>query len=109
MNDEHWQHQFREYGNSSFSDLLRRDSPHLFPSPAAARPPLEQPAAPELVPHGTTVLALRYRDGVIMAGDRQATAGDPVASRRIQKIFKAGDPSGVGLAGAARPPLEMAN
>src|SRR5437899_2109818 len=91
MNDERWQHLFREYSNSSFSDLLRRDSPHLFPSPAAARPPVEQPAAPEPVPHGTTVLALRYRDGLIMAGDRQATAGDQVASRRIEKIFKADD------------------
>src|SRR5213596_684335 len=108
MNDEHWQHLFREYGNSSFSDLLRRDSPHLFPSPAAARPPLEQSAAPELVPHGTTVLALRYRDGVIMAGDRQATAGYQVASRRIEKIFKSDDLSGVGIAGVAGPAMEMA-
>src|SRR2546430_17190617 len=101
MNDEHWQHQFREYGNSSFSDLLRRDSPHLFPSPAAARPPLEQPAAPELVPHGTTVLALRYRDGVIMAGERPATARGPGASRRLEKIFKTDDPSRGGSARAA--------
>src|SRR3989449_8077827 len=108
MNDERWQHLFREYSNSSFSDLLRRDSPHLFPSPAAARPPVEQPAALEPVPHGTTVLALRYRDGVIMAGDRQATAGYHVASRRIQKIFKADDLSGVGIAGAAGPAVEMA-
>src|SRR5207253_1562333 len=83
----------------SFSELLRRDSPHLFPSPAAARPPVEHPAPPEAVPHGTTVLALRYRDGVIMAGDRQATAGYQVASRRIEKIFKADDLSGVGIAG----------
>ena len=54
MNDERWQHLFRDYGNSSFSELLRRDSPHLFPSPAAARPPVEHPAPPEAVPHGTT-------------------------------------------------------
>ena len=60
------------------------------------------------VPHGTTVLALRYRDGVIMAGDRQATAGYQVASRRIEKIFKADDLSGVGIAGAAGPAMEMA-
>src|SRR5438874_1324333 len=108
MNDERWQHLFRDYGNSSFSELLRRDSPHLFPSPAAARPPVDHPAPPEAVPHGTTVLALRYRDGVIMAGDRQATAGYQVASRRIEKIFKADDLSGVGIAGAAGPAMEMA-
>src|SRR5204863_4210520 len=106
MNDQRWQHLFRDYADSSFSELLRRDSPHLFPGPETH--PLEQSAAPELVPHGTTVLALRYRDGVIMAGDRQATAGYKVASRRIEKIFKADDLSGVGIAGAAGPAMEMA-
>ena len=102
MNDERWQHLFRNYANSSFSDLLRRDSPHLFPTPAGDGP------SGEAMPHGTTVLALRYRDGVIMAGDRQATAGYQVASRRIEKIFKADDLSGVGIAGAAGPAMEMA-
>src|SRR5258706_10677329 len=108
MNDERWQHLFRDYGNSSLSELLRRDSPPLFPSPAAARPPVEHPAPPEAVPHGTTVLALRFRDGVIMAGDRQATAGFQVASRRMEKIFKSDDLSGIGIAGAAGPAMEMA-
>jgi proteasome beta subunit len=60
------------------------------------------------VPHGTTVLALRYREGVIMAGDRQATAGFQVASRRMEKIFKSDDLSGIGIAGAAGPAMEMA-
>ena len=98
---------FHEYAQSSFVELLRRQSPHLLPG---AEPTLildRTPGAPE-VPHGTTVLALRYRDGVIMAGDRQATAGYQVASRRIEKIFKADDLSGVGIAGAAGPAMEMA-
>jgi proteasome beta subunit len=60
------------------------------------------------VPHGTTVIALRYRDGVIMAGDRQATAGFQVASRRMEKIFKSDELSGMGIAGAAGPAMEMA-
>src|SRR5207249_3059651 len=46
--------------------------------------------------------------GVIMAGDRQATAGFQVASRRIEKIFKADELSGIGIAGAAGPATEMA-
>jgi proteasome beta subunit len=54
------------------------------------------------------VLALRYRDGVVMAGDRQASEGYQVAHRRIEKIFKADDLSGVGIAGAAGPAMEMA-
>ncbi len=107
MNDQRWQQLFRDYGNPSFSELLRRDSPQLFPA-AAAHAPVEQLTAGEPLPHGTTVLALRYRDGVIMAGDRQATAGYQVASRRIEKIFKADDLSGIGIAGAAGPAMEMA-
>jgi proteasome beta subunit len=92
---------FNDYVDSSFVELLRRQSPHLLPGGGPT------PDAPD-VPHGTTVLALRYRDGVVMAGDRQATAGYQVASRRIEKIFKSDDLSGVGIAGAAGPAMEMA-
>jgi proteasome beta subunit len=100
MSEDPRLHAFNDYVQSSFVDLLRRQSPHLLPG-ADPAPALE-------VPHGTTVLALRYRDGVIMAGDRQATAGYQVASRRIEKIFKSDDLSGVGIAGAAGPAMEMA-
>ena len=89
-------------GGSSFLELLQRDSPHLLPNLA----PGSDVAAS--VPHGTTVLAMRYREGVIMAGDRQATAGFQVASRRMEKIFKSDDLSGIGIAGAAGPAMEMA-
>jgi proteasome beta subunit len=103
MNDERWHHLFRTYADSSFLELLRRDSPSLMPTPTGGG----DLAAAE-VPHGTTVIAVRFRDGVIMAGDRQATAGYQVASRRIDKIFKSDDLSGVGIAGAAGPAMEMA-
>ena len=94
---------FGEYGNPSFIDLLRRHSSHMLPRLEA-----EPGAEPPRMPHGTTVLALRYRDGVVMAGDRQATEGFQVASRRIEKIFKSDDLSGVGIAGVAGPAMEMA-
>src|SRR5919106_175478 len=103
MSDQRWHAAFTEYANSSFMDLLRRQSPHMLPSPASA----PAPEAPD-VPRGTTVLAFRYRDGVVMAGDRQATAGLQVASRRIDKIFKCDEYSGIGIAGAAGPAMEMA-
>jgi proteasome beta subunit len=101
MTEQPWQQVFQNYATSSFLEVLRRESPHVMPTPApgaiAADPP-----------HGTTVLALRFRDGVIMAGDRQATAGYQVASRRIDKVFKCDDLSGIGIAGAAGPAMEMA-
>jgi proteasome beta subunit len=59
------------------------------------------------IPHGTTVVAIRFQDGVIMAGDRRATAGYTIASRRIEKVFAADDFSGVAIAGAAGPAVEM--
>jgi proteasome beta subunit len=95
-----WQRTFFDYSSTSFADLLRQTAPHLLPA-------AEESGAPVL-PHGTTVLALRYRDGVIMAGDRQASEGYQVAHRRIEKIFKADDLSGVGIAGVAGPAMEMA-
>jgi proteasome beta subunit len=90
---------FSDYLTSSFLELVRRHSPHLLPEFGGAVPD---------IPHGTTVLALRYREGVIMAGDRQATSGFQVASRRIEKIFKTDDWSGIGIAGAAGPAMELA-
>src|SRR5262249_26631469 len=65
MPDEIWHRAFLDYSNVSFSELLRLTSPSLLPGPSDGRP--EDDAIPP-VPHGTTVLALRYRDGVIMAG-----------------------------------------
>jgi proteasome beta subunit len=61
------------------------------------------PGAPE----GTTVLALRYADGVVMAGDRQATEGNLVAHKSIQKVFAADRYSAVAIAGTAGLALEM--
>jgi proteasome beta subunit len=60
------------------------------------------------VPHGTTILAVRYADGVVVAGDRQATEGYQIAHRRIEKVYKADDHSAVAIAGAAGPSIEMA-
>ncbi len=59
------------------------------------------------VPHGTTILAFKYADGVLMAGDRRATEGNFIAHRRIEKVFAADRYSGVAIAGAAGPAVEM--
>ena len=60
------------------------------------------------LPHGTTVLAIRFQDGVLMAGDRQATEGFQVSGRRIEKVFKADAHSAIAIAGAAGPAIELA-
>lgn len=57
---------------------------------------------------GTTVLALVYNDGVIIAGDRQATEGYQVGERRIQKVYKIDQHSAIAVAGVAGPCIETA-
>jgi proteasome beta subunit len=88
----------------SFADLLRRVAPHQLPGGALGD---YAGTAPADVVHGTTVVAIRSTDGVVMAGDRRATAGYTIANRRIEKVFAADDYSGVAIAGAAGPAIEM--
>ncbi len=85
---------------ASFTGLL--DS--LNARPEWSLPPGEKaPSAPE----GTTVLALRYDNGVVMAGDRRATEGNLVAHRRVRKVFPADQYSAVAVSGTAGLAIEM--
>ena len=59
------------------------------------------------VPHATTVVALRFADGVIMAGDRRATAGNVIANNAMEKVFPADRYSAVAIAGTAGMAMEM--
>ncbi|MGH9124646.1 MAG: proteasome subunit beta [Acidimicrobiales bacterium] len=57
--------------------------------------------------HATTITAIRYADGVVMAGDRRATAGSSIAHRGMEKVQPADRHSGVAFAGAAGIGMEM--
>jgi proteasome beta subunit len=59
------------------------------------------------VPHATTCVALRFADGVVMAGDRRATSGNLISHRSMEKVVQADSHSGVAIAGAAGPAMEM--
>ncbi len=63
--------------------------------------------APFDVRHGTTIAAIRYNDGVVMVGDRRATSGSSIAHRMMEKVHPADRHSGVAIAGAAGPAMEM--
>ena len=92
----------------SFVELARQVRPSILPG--MGLDPSTRDGAPLFsadVPHGTTVLAIRYAGGVVMAGDRRATAGYSIASRRIEKVFPADELSGVAIAGAAGPAVEL--
>src|SRR3954454_15352614 len=59
------------------------------------------------VPHATTCVAMRFADGVVMAGDRRATSGNLISHRGMEKVVQADHFSGVAIAGAAGPAMEM--
>ncbi len=65
------------------------------------------PSHPLTITHGTTVVAVRTAAGVVMAGDRRATSGNLISHRSMEKVFPADRFSGVAIAGAAGPAMEM--
>ncbi|MGH2573355.1 MAG: proteasome subunit beta [Actinomycetota bacterium] len=89
--------------NPSFMDLVRATAET--PRPGDAGSP--SPPAPREVPHGTTVLALKFDGGVVMAGDRRAVEGFIIADERIDKVFPADDVSAIAIAGAAGQATEI--
>lgn len=88
----------------NFAELVRRLGLDP-PVPAAAAN--HSAAEPLAVTHATTCVAVRYADGVIMAGDRRATSGNFISHRAIEKVFPADRHSGVAIAGAAGPAMDM--
>jgi proteasome beta subunit len=58
-------------------------------------------------PEGTTVLALRWSEGVVMAGDRRATAGNLIAHKRVRKVYPADRYSAVAISGTAGMAIEL--
>lgn len=89
---------------SSFSDFLRRQAPDLLPAGSAG---LSSTAGAEL-PHGTTIVALKYPGGVVMAGDRRSTQGNMIAGRDVQKVYITDDYTATGIAGTAAIAVEFA-
>ena len=61
----------------------------------------------ENLPHGTTCVAIKYTDGVVLAGDRRATSGHHISFRTMEKVFQSDTFSGVAISGAAGPAIEM--
>ncbi|MFE2042357.1 proteasome subunit beta [Streptomyces sp. NPDC059477] len=92
-------------GSSSFTAFLAAHRPALLPT----RPPLPDGvrAAPGTFPHGTTVLALTYADGVLVAGDRRATMGNVIAQRDLEKVHPADDHTAIAFAGTVGLAADM--
>jgi proteasome beta subunit len=88
---------------SSFPELLRRIGLSGDITMGASSVPGHELS----VPHATTCVALKYADGVVMAGDRRATSGNLISHRSMEKVVQADRHSAVAIAGAAGPAMEM--
>jgi proteasome beta subunit len=57
--------------------------------------------------HGTTVLALRYDEGILMLADRRATAGNLIMYDQAEKILPLDDATVVAISGAFARSVEV--
>jgi proteasome beta subunit len=103
---------------SSFADFLAGYAPDLLPGSMARRSPATgaegapwAPAGPSSVladlPHATTIVAATFDGGVVMAGDRRSTAGNMIAKKDVEKVFRSDEFSAIAIAGTASVGLEF--
>ncbi len=95
------------YALSSFSEYLRENAPELLPGNGFGAVSGSSGSAGDLAPHGTTIVAVTFRGGVLIAGDRRATQGNLLASRDMEKVYITDSFSAAGIAGTAGVAVEM--
>jgi proteasome beta subunit len=94
-------------GTSSFTDFLRAQAPELLPVRGAmAQYPPAGHTQLDLA-HATTIVALVFNGGVLIAGDRRATSGNLIAYRDMDKVYPTDEYSAVGVAGTAGIGVEL--
>jgi proteasome beta subunit len=89
----------------SFTDFLTEHSPDLLPGTRLGTRP--DPDVIAGLPHATTLVAAACQHGVVLAGDRRATAGSMISKRDVEKVFRSDEYSAVGFAGVASVGLDF--
>jgi proteasome beta subunit len=89
-------------GTGDFADLLRRNAP------AKAVGGEIRVSSPPVETHSTTVLSFHYQGGVVIAGDRRATAGNIVMYDRADKVIELDQETVMAIAGSPAVAFEMA-
>ena len=93
---------------SSFTDFLASYSPGLLPGAIPSRSGDGQVSQViRDLPHATTIVAAVCDGGVVLAGDRRATAGNMIAKRDVEKVFRSDEYSGMGYAGTGSLGIEF--
>ncbi len=99
---------FMDLQTSSFADFLASYSPGLLPGrpPGPAGDAAGGQAIRDL-PHATTIVGAACQHGVVLAGDRRATAGSMIAKRDVEKVFRSDEFSAIGYAGTGSVGIEF--
>jgi proteasome beta subunit len=92
---------------SSFTGLLSSYAPQLLPG-ASARDLPETSDIVGALPHATTIVAVVFDDGAVLASDRRATAGSMISKRDVEKVFRCDEFSAMGAAGTLALAIEFA-
>ena len=93
----------------SFTQFLSSYDPGMLPL-ASLGPLGGSGAAADVIknlPHATTIVAVTCEGGVVMAGDRRATAGNMISKRDVEKVFRADEYSAIAIAGTLATALEL--
>ncbi len=68
---------------------------------------ISSPLNPEIEAHGTTVLALRFKDGVLVFADRRATMGNLIMFEQAEKVMPLDDLTVVAISGSFARSVEI--
>ena len=107
---------FMNRQTSSFADFLASYSPGLLPGRTgpvegtrSGLPADTSPGAQVVrdLPHATTIVAATCDHGVVLAGDRRATAGSMIAKRDVEKVFRSDEYSAISYAGTGSVGIEF--
>jgi proteasome beta subunit len=98
---------FQALGSPSFAKLLSSYAPQLLPGGSLRDFPLAGDTAVAL-PHATTIVAVVCEEGVVLASDRRATAGNLISKGDVEKVLRCDEFSAVGIAGVLALGLEFA-
>ncbi|WP_406277230.1 proteasome subunit beta [Nocardia sp. NBC_00881] len=93
-----------DYTAASFSEYLRQYAPELLPDNSVDGVGI---GSADIAPHGTTIVAVGYRGGVLLAGDRRGTMAHLLSTRDMEKVFITDTYSAAGFAGTVGMALEL--
>ena len=91
--------------SNDFLNLLKQQRPEISLPPRPVTPDSQHVIE---ATEGTTILAVRFRDGVLIAGDRRATIGNVMVYDRADKVLCIDDDSVLALSGSPAMAYEIA-